>query len=240
MKHLSFIFLFALLISCSGNKPKEEVKTSAQLRAETDTTLVFQGIELGQPLDTAKFNALQASLPMKLYNSENKEFTFIRLEVDTLAIDTDSHNVQSVSVYNLCSDEFYPISLVSFYEEKYGLFSYYEALKGGIKSYGKMFMGEKNVRKGEGAYQRIDAVNNYFEIRHFPEGDDFEYRFVWEWKNQRILIKCYPKWSRTTIMYENCGYEKRIKSESDSKAAAEKAEQEKNQAIEEAKEKQQI
>lgn len=241
MKKLFYIFISIMICSCAGNNTKEE-KSIAKLRAEKDTTLVFQGIEIGKPLDTAKFNALFNSMPMKLYNSKKEEFVFDHISVDTVASWSDNKCVYDISVRNDDTSEFFIVNLISMYEEKYGCFSYYEAKKHFIESGDIMRMGDPNIEKGEGVYQRIDAINKYFETRHLLDGDDFMYSFVWEWKNRHIRISCCPAGALrgTTIVYFNDGFEQRVKESKEKEAADLKKQKEKNILIEEARSKQQI
>ena len=231
------LFFLSIIFSCSaGNVQKGE--TEAEIRAKKDTALSFQGIMLGEPLDTARYSELWNGLPLKLYTSNNEELNFTKFSVDTLASWTDSHNVNGINISNDETQPFYTMSIVALYEEQYGCFSYYERRKLSTnESSGILRIGENNPRTNK-PYIRIDAVNSFFENRQLLDADDYVYDFVWEWNNQSIIVRSMPRLSghRSSVYYVNRGYKQRMEEQE----ALKKEKQEEENRKTEAKAKQQI
>ena len=204
-------------------------------RTKTDTTLVFQGIKISEPLDSAMYADLMNSRPITLYDRTKDAYTFT-----VVSINGESNLIYpGETVHSLCLlgqiDKYYDyISLIGLYEDKYGCFSYYQRLNQDNESMGLIPIGKENQLRGK-AYTRQDAMNDFLE---YAKSDTYWYLFVWEWKNQKIVLSFNPKHLQlnSSVTYDDTGYELRHAEEETQKMLKDAEERK----IEEARNKQQI
>ena len=150
------------------------------------------------------------------------------LEIDPV---TSGDTVHSICLQGYLGKELDFFGLISLYEESYGSFSYYKRLSQKNETLCTMKIGE--MRDPNGApYKKIDAISDLYK----SFGD--KYMFVWEWRNQSLVLSYNPSESslNTTISYLDTGYATR-QAEIDKK---QKQKEDEEQQIDKLREHQQI
>lgn len=232
-KVLLCIITGLLLVSCNSNK--QQGKSLSEQRAERDTVLVFQGIRISEPLDSACLANLMNSRPITLYDRTKDAYTFTSVSING----ESSLIYPGETVHSLCLmgqiDKFYDyLSFIGLYEDKYGCFSYYQRLNQDNESMGLIPIGKVSQQSGK-TWTRQDAINDFLE---YAQSDNYQYIFVWEWKNQKIVLSYNPNQMQlnSSVAYYDTGYELRHAEEETQKMLKDAEERE----IEEARSQQQI
>lgn len=235
MKNLFFcIVAVCFIVSCDSRK-QQAGSSLTEKRAKTDTTLVFQGIRISEPLDSAKYADLMNSCPITLYDRTKGAYVFTEILIN----EESNLAYQGEVVHSLCLkgqiDKFYNyLSFIGLYEDKYGCFSYYQRLNQNDEKMGSFFIGKESQQSGK-AWTRQDAINDFLE---YAQSDTYQFFFVWEWKNQKIVLYFNPKLMQlnSSVTYYDTGYELRHAEEETQKMLKDAEERK----IEEARSQQQI
>lgn len=234
MKKVLFGILTILLAGCSSNKIDNSLLELVENRAQSDTTLVFQGFVIGTPIDSAKVDSMSQSMPIVIVTSNNDKFEFdhFAAEGNRDGISTENYEVISVSNDRINDIDF--ISLVRLYMESYGEPSYFSIIQNHIERIGHHTIG-KIYEPSKVSFDAQSAINMILEDHE----EKHEFLFVWEWKNQSIYLRHTRKLSIlpfTTISYWNTGAadrkakEAKEKGSEDAKKAAEQKELEESRA----------
>lgn len=80
MKYSIYIILLGILVAC--NNPKQQGKSLAEERAETDTILAFQGIKISELLDSALYAKLTENGPIILYDKDKNSFALTTVTIN--------------------------------------------------------------------------------------------------------------------------------------------------------------
>lgn len=224
MKKILYIIMALATLSCNNNRNGQE-KGLCELRAEKDTVLAFQGIKISEPLDSIKYEEVRSSIPITLYDKDNKAFKFTSMSINN----SEYATYPGVTVEKICLlgqiDKYWDfLSLICLYEDSYGCFSYLKRYNQKGETMGSFPIGKVSQLTGK-PWTRMDAVSDLIE---YGESSLYEFTIVWEWKNQSIILYYNPGSSilNTTILYENVGFEQRQANEEKQKMLQE-SEQEK-------------
>lgn len=230
----TYLLLFAvfLLAACNGKGPK---KTLTEQRAETDTTLVFQGIRIGEQLDSVHYSEFLKSFPVKLYDEDKKSF----LLTDVAINDEDGFFSPGDVVHSLCMmgriEKYWDfLSFICLYEESYDCFSYFLRVNQAGERMGSLTVGEKSELSGK-AWTRMDAID---DLLRFGESEEYTFYYVWEWNNQSIALSFHPGDSplNVSVTYTDEGFAARQAE----KEAQQRQKDSKDREIEKARKRQQI
>lgn len=232
MKKYLFVAIITFIAACNSNT-QQKVKSASERRAETDTTLIFQGIKIAEPLDSACYAELISNGPIKLYRKDGSSFTFTHLTIN------DDIIYPGEIVHSLCIegriDKFYDfLSFICLYEESYGCFSYYQRLKQNGEKMGTFPIGKVSKLSGK-AWTRTDAVSDFVEYGDSPQ---YKYDFIWEWNNQTIKLSYNPSTTQlnSSVTYFDTGFADREAEEYTQQMLKESEERQ----VEEARSRQQI
>ncbi len=203
MKYSIYIILLGILVAC--NNPKQQGKSLAEERAETDTILAFQGIKISEPLDSSLYAKLTENGPIILYDKDKNSFALTSVTIN------DNVAYPDEVVHSLCLKgnfgKYYDfLSFICLYEESYGCFSYYQRLKQNGEKMGTFPIGKISQRSGE-PWTRMDAISDFVQ---YGDTDQYKYDFVWEWRNQTIILSYNPQYNpNSSVTYLDTGYEQR-------------------------------
>ena len=178
----------------------------AEIRAESDTTLAFQGIKIGEQLDSARYAELIGNGPIILYDKDKKAFTMTSVAIND-AVTYPGEIVHSLLLEGNIDKYYDFLSFICLYEESYGCFSYYQRLKQDGEKMGTFPIGKISSLTGK-PYTRMDAVSDFIK---FNDSNLYRYDFIWEWNNQTIVLSFNPKQSQlnSSVKYLDTGYSQR-------------------------------
>ena len=235
MKNVLFCIVAVLFLASCESRRQQVGNSFTEKRAKTDTTLVFQGIRISEPLDSAKYADLMNSYPITLYDRNKDAYIF----TDVLINDESNLTYPGEVVHSLCLmgqiDKFYNyLCFIGLYEDKYGCFSYYLRFNQNDERMGSFPIGKVNQLSGK-AWTRQDAIGDFLE---YAQSDTYKYIFVWEWKNQSIELSFNPNLPQlnSSVTYRDTGFELRHAEEETQKMLKDAEERE----IEKTRSKQQI
>ena len=67
-------------------------------------------------------------------------------------------------------------------------------------------IGKISQRSGE-PWTRMDAISDFVQ---FGDSDQYKYDFVWEWRNQTIILSYNPQYNpNSSVTYLDTGYDQR-------------------------------
>lgn len=237
--------LVAMIVSCTGNQKKETIiETFVDKRAKTDTTLVFQGIRIGDTYDSLFVDSIKKAMPITLYDNDNRKFTFYNLFPST-KMKNGKKIISQIWITNGNEDWAEMLFLLGLYSDKYGDFSYLKITRNHnyIEQEAFIRLGDTN-KDTYSPFRRIDAMNTF--TAHFNRErsslDYISYEFVWEWKNQSINISLNHNTGigKTSVTYNEYGFDSRMKDEQRIKQYQDSVSKSKAEQIEKAKAHQQI
>lgn len=226
MNKVLYAICVLLVVACAAKHKENVLLALVDNRAHADTTLVFQGITIGAPYDSAKVEAMMSAMPMTLvYNNQKYAFKRFSAEATRSGVCTDKYEVVGVDTDYLSDFDFF--GLVRLYMESYGEPSYFTLGTKHLTTIGTYHIGTLD-EVSQKPFQAQDAINMIME----DHDDSHEFLFVWEWKNQSIYLRHTRKLSIasfTTITYWNTGADARKAEEAKKKSeeAAKKAEEQK-------------
>ena len=242
MRKTLYLLIALLTISCMGERKQVTTETSTDRRAQTDTTLIFQGLTIGAEFDSAMVDSIKASMPMSLVDKDNREFVFTNFFANGKK-EGDKTLLNEVGVSTSAGNN--PLELflmMGLYLDKYDDFSYVQMLKNYCELFGFVRLGDMNPETNR-PYSYQDATNAYFEAaRNEKNGENLNYTFVWEWNNQSIRVcrEITQNECRYKITYCNYGYAERKEAEEEQKRNEDSINQINQQRIERIKSNQQI
>lgn len=210
--------IFAVcFISCNNNSVKQESKSETDLRAESDTTLTFKGIVLGEPIDTALVDSIKESEVILIDKSVEYKMSGPSV-YDFVDNPTNKKEgkAEHVVLNTFVSQPIEIMPLVALYEEAYGEFSFMKTDHHQAETTGYMVFGE--VKSDGQPTTRKDIVDTFLEMALFVKTNPqnlISFSFVWEWKDKSIVIRHEPFKSNeanTFVEYIHKGFTARMKS----------------------------
>ena len=204
MKKYFLIFYVVILTACVSSTPS----SLTDQRAQTDTILAFQGIKISEPIDSVLYSKLIKSFPVKLYDSDRKEYIMTEMNINgRYRVEPSQEIVHSLCLKGKLNDALNNSSFlgfVSLYEEHYGPFSYYQRLNRDGEIMGSFPVGDNGELTCEPG-KLNDALTDFIE---YKDSKQYKYNFVWEWNNQSIILSYYldDSLSNASVTYLDTGY----------------------------------